>query len=181
MSTQVLRGSDDLILFQPKLYEDNRGLFLERFNSVEFHKITRIKPEFVQMNESFSTKGVLRGLHYQLNRPQGKLISIIAGKVLDVVVDLRKHSSNFGKSFAIELDSIDKNSLWIPRGYAHGFLALTDNVTFFYMVDNHYDPSSEHTLLWNDPVLKIDWNIKSPIVSSKDAEGLTFKDAPKFS
>lgn len=147
----------------------------------EFRSEIGTETNFIQINESFSSKGTLRGLHYQLKSPQGKFVSVISGKVLDVVVDMRVNSSTFGKSFAIELDSKHKCSLWIPRGYAHGFLALTDNVTFFYMVDNHYDPSFEHTLLWNDPVLKIDWNIKSPIVSSKDAEGLTFKDAPKFS
>lgn len=180
MSSTIIKGSNDLILFSPTIHGDNRGLFLERYNLKEFQSISGAEPEFVQSNESFSSKGVLRGLHYQLNNPQGKLVSVMRGKVIDVVVDLRLNSSTFGKSFSIELDATKKKSLWIPRGYAHGFVALSDDVTFFYMVDNYYDPESEYTLLWSDPTLKIDWKISSPLVSEKDEKGLSFKNAPKF-
>lgn len=180
MSIEKIKGSNDLILFKPLIHEDKRGFFLERFNMDEFRSEIGTETNFIQINESFSSKGTLRGLHYQLESPQGKFVSVISGKVLDVVVDMRVNSSTFRKSFAIELDSKHKCSLWIPRGYAHGFLALTNDVTFFYMVDNIYNPSSEHTLLWSDPSLKIDWGTDSPLVSSKDKSGLSFENSPKF-
>ena len=180
MTSHKVNGSDDLILFKPSIHCDNRLLFLERFNIKDFKKATGLSPKFLQSNESYSSKNVLRGLHYQLNKPQGKLVSVFSGKVLDVVVDLRVHSKTYGKCFKILLDSNKKYSLWIPRGYAHGFLTLSKDAIFFYMVDNSYDPASEHTILWNDPSLNINWNVSSPIVSEKDMKGITFNAAPKF-
>ncbi|MDC0485125.1 dTDP-4-dehydrorhamnose 3,5-epimerase [Gammaproteobacteria bacterium] len=180
MQSGLLKGSHDLVYFEPKLYEDNRGYFFERFNKEAFFKNTGSNLQLFQSNESCSKKNVLRGLHYQLNKPQAKLVTVLQGIALDIVVDLRTNSSTFGQWFSIRLDSSLKNSLWIPRGYAHGFLSLSNNMIFSYMVDNSYDPASEQTLIWNDSSLKIDWGIEDPIISSKDAIGLTFNKAKKF-
>jgi len=173
-------GSEDLVLFKPIIYKDSRGSFVEKFSTTIFQESTGQNIDLIQANESSSCLNVLRGLHYQLSKPQGKLVTVISGRVLDVAVDLRTFSSTYGQAFCVELNSTYKHSLWIPRGYAHGFLSLSEEVIFSYMVDNIYDPSSEHTLLWSDPSLKIDWGTDSPLVSSKDKSGLSFENSPKF-
>jgi|TARA_B110000438_G_scaffold164717_1_gene157607 dTDP-4-dehydrorhamnose 3,5-epimerase len=180
MLERLLEGSIDLIYFESKLHVDERGYFCERFNKYIFSEFVGADFELFQSNESCSKKNVLRGLHYQTDKPQGKLATVLKGAALDVVVDLRTNSKTFGQWFSIILDSSKKNSLWIPRGYAHGFLSLTDEMVFSYMVDNSYDPASEQTLVWNDEYLQIDWDIEEPIISSKDSKGLPFDQAKKF-
>ena len=180
MKFENVTGSEDLVLFKPIIYKDSRGSFVEKFSAKIFQESTGQNIDLIQANESSSCLNVLRGLHYQLSKPQGKLVTVISGRVLDVAVDLRTFSSTYGQDFCVELNSTYKHSLWIPRGYAHGFLSLSEEVIFSYMVDNIYDPSSEHTLLWSDPSLKIDWGSDSPLVSSKDKSGLSFENSPTF-
>jgi len=180
MQGSLVEGSYDLIYFESKLYEDERGYFCERFNKDIYAKYVGADLELFQSNESCSKKNVLRGLHYQTNKPQGKLVTVLSGSALDVVVDLRTNSDTYGKWFSKILDSSRKNSFWIPRGYAHGFLSLSNEMVLSYMVDDSYDPASEQTLIWNDAYLKIDWGIEEPIISSKDSKGLPFNEAKKF-
>ena len=168
----------DLIILEPKISEDDRGYFLESFNQKKFEEIAG-KVLFVQDNESKSSFGVLRGLHFQ--KPpftQAKLVRCINGKVLDVALDLRKKSETYGKYFTILLSSENKKQLFIPRGFAHGFIVLSDTAIFSYKVDNKYSPSHELGLKWNDSKLNIDWNIdeKSVIVSAKDSKLPLFSD-----
>ncbi|MGK7394507.1 MAG: dTDP-4-dehydrorhamnose 3,5-epimerase [Candidatus Cyclobacteriaceae bacterium M3_2C_046] len=153
----------------PKVFKDQRGFFLESFNQKEFDSHIQTDP-FVQDNQSFSTKGVLRGLHFQ-DEPfaQGKLVSVIKGKVLDVAVDIRKGSETFGQYFSCILDDLQHNMLFVPKGFAHGFLALEDS-TFFYKCTNFYHKPAENGILWNDPVLNIQWNFSDPVISDKDQE-----------
>lgn len=180
MLTRIIEGTNDLVYFEPTVHEDERGYFVEKYNKKYFKKLIGSDLFLFQNNESCSKKNVLRGLHYQSKNPQGKLVTVLKGVALDVAVDLRSNSSTFGKWFSVRLDASKKNSLWIPKGYAHGFLSLTDEMIFSYMVDNIYDPRSEETLIWNDKSLKIDWGIDHPIVSEKDSNGLTFNKTKKF-
>jgi dTDP-4-dehydrorhamnose 3,5-epimerase len=166
---------DGLFEIQPAIFEDERGFF---FESYHFQRLTPYlkTTNFVQDNQSFSRKGVLRGLHFQ-NPPyaQGKLVRVITGRALDVAVDLRKNSATFGQSYQVILDSSLQNMLYIPEGFAHGFLALED-ATFFYKCTNYYHKDSESGIVWNDKKLNIDWGITDPIVSSKDQILLTFDE-----
>jgi len=180
MNIELLKGSNDLFSITPKIFGDNRGYFLERYNSKVLEKAIGFKITFVQQNESYSSQGVLRGMHYQTVNPQAKLVTVIEGSVLDVAVDLRIDSTTYGESFALELNSEIKNSLLIPKGYAHGFLVKSEKAIFSYMVDEFYDPHSEITILWDDPDLNIPWNHNDPIVSSRDMSGISFKQALKF-
>ena len=180
MKFENVTGSEDLVLFKPIIYKDSRGSFVEKFSAKIFQESTGQNIDLIQANESSSCLNVLRGLHYQLSKPQGKLVTVISGRVLDVAVDLRTFSSTYGQVFCVELNSTYKHSLWIPRGYAHGFLSLSEEVIFSYMVDNIYDPSSEHTLLYSDSFLEINWQTNNPSISKKDSEGKLFKDSPKF-
>lgn len=159
----------------PKVFEDERGLFFESFHEKAFKELG-ISANFVQDNQSFSTKGVLRGLHFQ-HAPfaQGKLVRVISGKVLDVAVDLRKNSPTFGEHYDVILDSKQNNMLYIPEGFAHGFVALEDSV-FFYKCTNYYHKASEDGIIWNDETLKIDWGYENPLVSGKDQELRSFID-----
>ena len=157
----------DLIEIQPKIWSDSRGLFLEMFQQ-EIYSEVGIPALFVQDNISRSAHGVLRGLHFQVNRPQGKLVTCINGQVLDVVVDLRVDSKTLGQHYAVILDSEKRNQLWIPPGFAHGFSVLSESADFFYKCTNFYAPEDEAGIIWNDPELAIDWKIKSPKVSEKD-------------
>lgn len=164
----------DVIEIQPTIFGDHRGYFLETYQKSEFIK-NGIPVEFVQDNQSFSNKDVLRGLHYQ--KPpytQGKLVKVVTGSVLDIAVDLRIGSPTYGKHIKLVLSSEKQNMLWIPSGFAHGFLTLEDNTIFQYKCTHYYEKSSEETLLWNDPELNIDWNVISPIVSDKDKLGTPF-------
>lgn len=160
----------------PKVFEDNRGFFLETYNEKRYIQFLN-NGSFVQDNFSSSNKGVLRGLHFQTPpNSQGKLVQVIAGSVLDVVLDLRKNSTTYGQHLKVILSAQKRNQLWIPEGFAHGFLALEDNTIFSYKCTNYYNPQSEETILWNDRSLNIDWQIKNPIISPKDKEGVLFED-----
>jgi len=159
---------DGLVVVKPKVFMDERGYFFESFNKNEF-KRNAIDVDFVQDNQSKSDRNVLRGLHFQ-NPPfaQGKLVQVIKGAVLDVVVDIRKNSTTYGKHFKIELSEENKTMLFIPPGFAHGFLTLLDETIFSYKCTNFYNKESEKSLLWNDKTLNIDWDVSSPILSEKD-------------
>lgn len=164
-----------LIEIFPRIFEDERGLFFESFQEKAL-KENGITANFVQDNQSFSTKGVLRGLHFQkAPYAQGKLVRVISGKVLDVAVDLRKNSPTFGEHYDVILDSKINNMLYVPEGFAHGFIALEDSV-FFYKCTNYYSKASEGGIIWNDQTLNIDWQYEKPLVSEKDQELLSFED-----
>jgi dTDP-4-dehydrorhamnose 3,5-epimerase len=167
---------DGLIIIEPKVFTDERGYFFESFNEREMEK-HGIKGPFIQDNQSMSHKGVLRGLHFQkLPYEQGKLIRVVRGAVLDVVVDIRKNSKTFGKHFSIELSDTNHKMLWIPSGFAHGFLTLQEQTVFLYKVTDYYNPQSESGILYNDSDLNIDWKIQSPLVSQKDRILPSFKE-----
>lgn len=168
-------------IFETEQYKDKRGYFSVPFNLKKFREITDFHADFVQDNLSCSKKNVLRGLHYQIQKPQGKLVRVIRGSVQDVIVDIREFSPTFGKHFSIILSDKNNLSLWTPPGFAHGFLSLQNNTQFFYKVTNDYSPENERTLLWNDPELNIEWQIDGePIVSDKDAVGKTLKQCDKY-
>jgi dTDP-4-dehydrorhamnose 3,5-epimerase len=166
---------EGLLVVKPKVFEDERGYFYESWNKSAFAQ-NGITTDFVQDNQSLSQKGVLRGLHFQ-NHPhaQAKLVRTLLGAVLDVAVDLRKNSSSYGRHFAIELNESNKLMLYIPEGFAHGFLTLKDQTIFSYKCSNLYDKSSEDCLLWNDPDLAINWNTANPVLSEKDLKGKAFR------
>jgi len=158
-------------ILEPKVFSDERGYFLESFNNDLFNKVTNTKTDFVQDNESFSTKGVLRGLHYQLGEfAQAKLVRVISGKVLDVAVDIRKESETFGDCISVELTGDNKKQLFVPRGFAHGFVVLSETAIFSYKCDNFYNKASEGGIIYNDATLGIDWKLsqKNLIISEKD-------------
>ncbi len=165
----------DLLVLTPTLYEDERGYFLESYNKKQLDEILDVS--FVQDNESCSQKGVLRGLHFQ--KPpyaQGKLIRVISGSVLDIVVDLRKDTASYGKHFKIILSDKNKQQLYIPKGFAHGFLVLENHTIFNYKCTNYYNKEAEVSISWNDVTLNIDWEIERPLISEKDKYALSFKD-----
>ena len=165
----------DLLIIKPKVFEDDRGYFYESYNAALFQK-NNVDVNFVQDNQSLSQKGVLRGLHFQ-NPPyaQGKLVRVIKGAILDVVVDIRKNSPTYGQHFDIELNEKNKTQLWIPAGFAHGFLTLENDTIFSYKCTNYYNKASEDCILWNDTDIAINWSIENPILSEKDKMGKTFK------
>ena len=165
-----------LIIVEPQIFKDDRGCFFESWNLKKFQEIG-INDNFVQDNHSVSKKGVLRGLHFQ-NPPfaQSKLVRVITGSVLDIVVDLRNNSSTYGKYFSIFLSDKNLTSLYIPKGFAHGFVALEDDTIFSYKCSDMYNKKSEGCLMWKDKDLAIDWNVSNPIISPKDMKGLYFKD-----
>ncbi|EMG6375137.1 TPA: dTDP-4-dehydrorhamnose 3,5-epimerase, partial [Salmonella enterica] len=160
----------DVLIFEPKVFSDERGFFMESFNQKVFEEAVGRKIEFVQDNHSKSTKGVLRGLHYQVEPyAQGKLVRCIAGEVFDVAVDIRKDSETFGKWVGVNISSENKRQLWIPEGFAHGFLVLSDSADFLYKTSNYYSPIHERGIVWNDPTININWPIKiDKILSEKD-------------
>lgn len=166
----------DLFVIQPTVFEDARGYFFESYNKDVFYK-HGITTELVQDNQSLSQKGVLRGLHFQ-NPPyaQAKLVRVITGSVLDVVVDIRKNSPTYGQHFAEVLTSVQKNMLFVPAGFAHGFAVLEDNTIFSYKCSNVYNKEAEDSILWCDPDLNINWGVKSPLLSEKDKAAKKFKD-----
>jgi len=173
---------EGLWVMEPQVFTDARGYFMESFKKEEFESHIGVV-DFVQENESMSTYGVLRGLHYQKGeQSQAKLVRVIKGKILDVAVDLRKESKTFGKSVSIELSDTNKRQFFIPRGFAHGFLVLSDEVIFTYKVDNIYSPKSEVTILYNDEDLSLVWPVpeSSLVLSDKDRNGLRFRDAEYF-
>lgn len=171
----------DIVMIEPKLFGDDRGFFFESFNHKRFEEVISRRVSFVQDNHSRSVRGVLRGLHYQIKEPQGKLVRVIAGEVFDVVVDLRKGSPTFGKWVGDILSEANKKQLWIPEGFAHGFVVLSESADFLYKTTEYYAAQHERCLAWNDPTLKIDWQIQeTPIVSAKDAQGLSLQEAEVF-
>lgn len=163
-------------MIQPKVFKDNRGYFFEVFKKEQYQKLLGIEYEFVQDNYSHSRRDVLRGLHFQRENPQGKLVRVVNGKVFDVAVDIRKDSLTYGKWIGVILSEENKTQLWIPPGFAHGFLVLSDFADFEYKCTNYYDPLSEECLLWNDPTLNISWPISNPILSEKDKSGKVLRD-----
>lgn len=168
---------EGLISFYPKVFGDDRGFFLESYNEKKYLDIIGDSFNFVQDNFSMSAKGVLRGLHFQIPPfEQGKLVQVTTGKAIDLVVDIRKNSPTYGQHIMVLLDSNLKNQLWIPPGFAHGFCALEDNTIFNYKCTNYYSPESERSIFWNDPDLKINWNIENPTISEKDKRAMNFKD-----
>ena len=171
----------DVLVIEPKVFGDDRGFFYESLNKNLLQEIAGIKDEFVQDNHSRSVKNVLRGLHYQLVQPQGKIVRVVAGEVFDVVVDLRKRSPTFGQWAGVHLSAANKKMLWVPKGFAHGFLVLSDVAEFVYKTTDFYHPASERSLRWDDPDLQIIWPIDtSPVLSAKDSQGTCLKDAEVY-
>lgn len=171
----------DVLLIEPKVFGDERGFFFESFHHREFEAAVGKPVSFVQDNHSKSSKGVLRGLHYQIQQPQGKLVRVVKGAVFDVAVDIRRSSPTFGKWVGETLSEENKKQLWVPEGFAHGFVTLTDNTEFLYKTTNYYAPTHERALIWNDPTLAIDWPIDfEPLVSAKDQVALKLDTAEKF-
>ena len=171
-----------LLLLEPTIHEDERGFFFESFNQKRFEDATGLNIRFVQDNHSRSVKRVLRGLHYQIRRPQGKLLRVTAGEVFDVAVDLRRSSPTFGKFAGIVLSAENKKQLWIPEGFAHGYLVLNDAAEVLYKTTDYYSPEDERCLIWNDPDVGIDWpKDGAPILSAKDRLGLPLSKAEIFS
>lgn len=173
----------DVLIIEPKVFGDTRGWFTESFNAQEFSEATGIKTNFVQDNHSFSRQLTLRGMHYQLAKPQGKLVRVIAGSVFDVAVDLRINSPTFGKWVGEELSAVNHKQLWVPEGFAHGFVVLSETAEFLYKTTDYYHPQSEVCLAWNDPRVGIQWPLSagaSPNLNAKDLAGLSWEKAPKF-
>ncbi|CAG4884353.1 dTDP-4-deoxyrhamnose-3,5-epimerase [Georgfuchsia toluolica] len=168
----------DVLIIEPKVFGDERGFFYESFNARDFQKTTGLDVQFVQDNHSKSAKNVLRGLHYQIQYPQGKLVRVIAGEVFDVAVDLRKASPTFGKWVGFTLSAKSKRMAWIPPGFAHGFSVTSETAEFLYKTTDYWYPEFERCLLWNDPVLAIAWPLTTPpTLAKKDAEGKHLADA----
>lgn len=168
------------LVLEPKIFQDSRGYFLESYNEKLFAEVG-IPDKFVQDNHSYSARGVLRGLHYQVQKPQGKLVRVVSGEVLDVFLDLRRSSSTFGRWHAVKLSGENKRMAWIPAGFAHGFYVLSESAHVLYKTTEFYFPELERTIRWNDPDLKIDWeNSEEPQLSDKDQNGVRFRDAETF-
>ena len=172
----------DILIIEPNVFGDDRGWFYESFNENDFSKAVEKKITFVQDNHSLSKRGVLRGLHYQTENPQGKLVRVVSGVVFDVAVDLRQSSPTFGEWVGVELSAENKKQLWIPEGFAHGFLTLSDEAEFIYKTTNYWHPVSEQCILWNDPWLDVTWPypICDISISVKDQQGVSWGRAVKF-
>jgi len=165
------------LVLEPRVFEDERGFFLESYNERSLEKIGIVE-DFVQDNHSYSKRGVLRGLHYQVQKPQGKLVRVVSGEVLDVLVDLRKSSPSFGQAHSVKLSGDNRRMAWIPAGFAHGFYVLSEAAHVLYKTTEFYYPELERTILWNDPDLKIDWGMDSePLLSEKDRHGVRLREA----
>lgn len=171
----------DVLIIEPKVFGDDRGFFFESFNLNVFRQASGLDVDFVQDNHSKSAKNVLRGLHYQIQQPQGKLVRVVQGDVFDVAVDLRKHSKTFGQWVGIHLSAENKKQFWVPAGFAHGFVVLSETAEFLYKTTDYYAPQFERSIRWNDPKLAISWPISNdPLLSAKDANGTLFDDAEVF-
>jgi len=171
----------DVILFEPKVFGDDRGFFFESFNHAQFEEAIGRKVSFAQDNHSKSAKNVLRGLHYQIQQPQGKLVRVVAGEVFDVAVDIRKNSPTFGKWVGETLTAENKKQVWVPEGFAHGFMVLSDSAEFLYKTTDYYAPQHERCIVWNDTSLKVQWPLQgAPILSAKDAQGTPLALAEVF-
>lgn len=172
----------DVVLLEPKVFGDERGFFFESFNQKAFDQAIGRPITFVQDNHSKSARYVLRGLHYQIQQPQGKLVRVLAGEVFDVAVDLRRCSETFGHWVGVHLSEDNKRQLWIPEGFAHGFLVLSESAEFLYKTTNYYAPQHERCIIWNDTTLAIDWPLDdvTPILSAKDNDGVSFRQADVY-
>lgn len=172
----------DLLLLEPKVFGDARGFFLESWNERTFREATGVGLPFVQDNHSRSARGVLRGLHYQLRQPQGKLVRVVRGSVFDVVVDLRSSSPSFGRCYGVELSEDNHRQLWIPPGFGHGFLVTSESADFLYKATDYYAPEHERCVLWDDPALGIAWPLEglTPLLSAKDRQGRPLAEAEVF-
>lgn len=171
----------DVLIIEPTVFGDDRGFFMESFNKKAFAQATGLDLEFVQDNHSKSAQGVLRGLHYQIEQAQGKLVRVVSGEVLDVAVDLRQGSATYGQWVSQRLSQENKLQFWVPPGFAHGFLVLSESAEFLYKTTDYYAPEHERCLSWNDPTLAIDWELDAqPLVSEKDANGASFEQADKY-
>jgi dTDP-4-dehydrorhamnose 3,5-epimerase len=168
----------DVLVIEPKLFGDTRGFFLESFNQAAFQAATGLDVNFVQDNHSRSTRGVLRGLHYQLQQPQGKLVRVVRGTVFDVAVDIRRGSPTFGQWAGVELSEDNHRQMWVPPGMAHGFVVLSDSADFLYKTTDYYAPQHERAIAWNDPDIGIQWPLtEPPMLSSKDQQAKLLRDA----
>ena len=170
----------EVVILEPKVFGDARGFFFESFNARDFETATGLKRDFVQDNHSRSMQGVLRGLHYQIQHPQGKLVRVTQGEVFDVAVDLRKHSPRFGRWVGVALSAENKRQLWVPEGFAHGFVVVSASAEFLYKTTDYWYPEHERSLLWNDPAIGIEWGCSSPQLAQKDREGRLLADAEIF-
>ena len=172
----------DVLVIEPAVFGDARGFFYESWNRRRFSELVGRDVDFVQDNHSKSARGVLRGLHYQLRQAQGKLVRVAAGEVYDVVVDLRRSSPTFGRSFGLSLSAENRRMLWVPEGFAHGFLVLSETAEFLYKTTDYYAPEHERSLLWNDPALGIEWPLegREPVLKPKDASGTPLAQAETF-
>lgn len=171
----------DVVLLEPRVFGDERGFFFESFNQAQFENALGRSVQFVQDNHSRSAKDVLRGLHYQINQPQGKLVRVVQGKVFDVAVDIRKQSPTYGQWVGVILSAENKQQLWIPEGFAHGFVTLSDTAEFLYKTTDYYAPESERCIIWNDSSINIHWPITAcPVLSGKDQRGLCLNEAEVF-
>ena len=171
----------EVLILEPKVFGDDRGFFFESFNARAFEQATGLKREFVQDNHSKSAKNVLRGLHYQIQNPQGKLVRVTQGEVFDVAVDLRKSSKTFGHWVGMHLSAENKKQLWIPEGFAHGFVVLSESAEFLYKTTDYYTPGDEHCIAWDDPEIDIQWPLTAaPLLSAKDLQGKPLKDGAFF-
>ena len=171
----------EVMILEPKVFGDSRGFFFESFNAKDFAHVTGLDVKFVQDNHSKSAKGVLRGLHYQLQQAQGKLVRVTQGAVFDVAVDIRKSSPTFGKWVGCELNDVNQRQFWVPAGFAHGFIVLTESADFLYKTTDYYAPAHERCILWDDPSIGINWPKGiSPLLSPKDHQGVKLSDAEVF-
>ncbi len=169
----------DVLIIEPKVFGDDRRFFMETFSEERYIALAGIDARFVQDNHSRSSKDVLRGLHFQHKKPQGKLIRVVNGEIFDVAVDIRKGSPTFGKWVGVVLSGENKRQLWIPPGFAHGFLTLSETAEFEYKCTEYYHPEDEYTLSWDEPEVAIDWPVKKPILSDKDRGGISLRELPR--
>lgn len=171
----------EVILFEPKVFGDERGFFFESFNQARFEEAVGRSVSFVQDNHSRSVRNVLRGLHYQIQQAQGKLVRVVHGEVFDVAVDLRRSSPTFGKWVGAVLSAENKKQLWVPEGFGHGFVVLSESADFLYKTTDYYAPQHERCIIWNDPDLAIEWPMEGePVLSAKDQQGVAFAQADVF-
>jgi dTDP-4-dehydrorhamnose 3,5-epimerase len=171
----------EVLIFEPKVFGDDRGFFYESFNERRFTELTGIAANFVQDNHSKSAKNVLRGLHYQIQQPQGKLVRVVAGEVFDVAVDIRKNSATFGRWVGVTLSAANKRQMWVPPGFAHGFVVTSESAEFLYKTTDYWAPEFERSILWSDPAIGIDWPVDgSPLLSGKDQVATLLADAEVF-
>ena len=171
----------DVLIIEPKVFGDDRGFFYESFNERRFAELTGISPRFVQDNHSRSARNVLRGLHYQIRQPQGKLVRVTSGEVFDVAVDMRRSSPTFGRWVGVTLSAENKRQLWIPEGFAHGFVVTSESAEFLYKTTDYWAPEYERSVRWDDPAIGIDWPLQgAPLLSAKDQAGVALSEAEAF-